>query len=161
MKLLKERIFGHALHIKLGCLWVNSSSYMMSAGALKTGCAKPLNSHSTWCNGIKSRSASLSWAQSRTLAQDHWSTELPCAHGRPASLLPFEYLLQALGEISVWLHSQPCGPFEKSRPIFSFCKLFSGPKGLIFFWFLSQPKEMHFRKHGPFPSYLQFRTDCG
>lgn len=88
------------------------------------------------------------------------STELPHAPGRPARFAAtwVPHLHQAPGEISVRLHSQSCGTFEKSRPVFSFCNLFSGPKGLRFFWFLSQPKEMRYRKHGPFPSNLLFRT---
>lgn len=68
-----------------GCLWVHSSSYTVKTGALKIGCAELLNSHSTWCNRTKSRSASLSWDQSGALAQDHWTTELPCTPDRPAA----------------------------------------------------------------------------
>lgn len=130
-----------------GCLWVHSSSYTVNTGALKIGCAELLNSHSTWCNRTKSRSASLSWDQSGALAQDHWSTELPCTPDRPAAFAAIwaPHKLQALPA----LHTQPCGGFEKSRPVFLFCNLFSGPKGLEFFWFFSQRDAL--QKAWPLP----------
>lgn len=151
VKLLQERTFSHAFHTRLGCPWVHRSSYMMNAGALKIGCAELLNSHSAWCNGIKSRWASLSWAQSGTLAQNHWSTELPCVPGRPAGFAAIWALTCStpLGRSLFNSIASPVMPLKNLGPLFWY--LFSGPKGLKFFWFLSQPKEMHFRKHGPLP----------
>lgn len=143
VKLLKERIFGHALRTKLGCLWVHSSSYMMSVGALKTGRAKPLNSHSTWCNGIKCRSASLSWPQSGALAQDHWSTDLHCAHGRPASLLPFGYptCSRPLGKSLFDSIASPVVPLKNLGPFPHFASFSQVPKDSNSSGFFPSPKR--------------------
>lgn len=160
MKSLQEEIFGHALHTRLTYKDVSEYTVAITRWTLVP-----------WRLGV----------------QNYWTATAPDAIGQKAgqpafpeiSLEPWPrttgaqscpVLLTDLLRLLPSGHptsSRPCQPsipspvvaLKNLGPFSCFATFSQVPKDSNSSGFF--PKEMHFRKHGPFPSDLLIRTDCG